>query len=448
MKFLILGLSLAILVFAATLPAQYDAAIFSSTGASPYSGYLALVNMARGTLTTVWTLPGMTSTTSQRTRGGVFGPDGLVYVGLWDHNGAGVVDPKTGAWIRYVVDHCNCVLGAPYQPAPNHDNVGGFGLCCIDGNVPPAPAPQSPSTTLRNTALIDFGLGRYAFDGWFPNTETDMSDFYPNLFKPGTFVGIPYGTADLTVTEYPLAPNPPQALALTTIVAISSQCYYDACWAEDGFIYAWGGSTVGFHQIDVRGKSSTVIPVTGMTTTTYAAVWNEPWERPGMKAHILSRADSTAYTLDLLARPIAAVKTTVLLPTAAGGAVNSAREAEEAQLSSWWTGAKPGERDFHLNFGPAHGGETAVLVPSRSGLARTPFVFGGLEIYLTLDTLTIVGFSGLLPYPPVAVLDSSGQADVIWKGFGARLGVTAYWQAVSLKGAALTDASNLIHVNM
>jgi hypothetical protein len=119
MKFLILGFTVPLLLLAGSLPAQHDAAIFSATGASPYSGYLSLVNMAKGTLTTVWTLPGMTSTTSQRTRGGVFGPDGLLYVGLWDHNGAGVVDPKTGAWIRYVVDHCNCVLGAPYQPAPN-----------------------------------------------------------------------------------------------------------------------------------------------------------------------------------------------------------------------------------------------------------------------------------------------------------------------------------------
>jgi hypothetical protein len=275
-----------------------------------------------------------------------------------------------------------------------------------------------------------------------------MSDFYPNLFKPGTFVGIPYGTSDLTVTEYPLAPKPPQALSLTTIVAISSQCYYDACWAEDGFIYVWGGSTVGFHQVDVRGKNSTVIPVTGMTTTTLAAVWNEPWERPGMKAHLCSRADSTVYTLDLAARPIAAVRTTVLLPAAAGGAVNSGREAEEAQLSSWWTGARPGERNFHLNFGSAHGGETAILVPSALGLARGPLVFSGLELYLTLDSLTVLGISGLLPYPPVVVLDSSGQSDVVWKGFGTRLGVTAYWQAVTLKGAALTDASNLIHVNM
>jgi hypothetical protein len=77
-----------------------------------------------------------------------------------------------------------------------------------------------------------------------------------------------------------------------------------------------------------------------------------------------------------------------------------------------------------------------------------PAVLNGLEIYLRLDSASLAGLNGFLPYAPVSILDSSGQADIHWRGLGVRLGISAYWQAFTVAGGGLTDASNIIHVNL
>ena len=432
-----------------TLPAQYDAAIFSSIATTnAHATYVSLIDMTTQTVTTIWKAPGVAAGSSQRNRGGVFGPDGLIYVSLIDYNGLGALDPKTGAWPKFVGDWRNDVMGFPYQPALNFDNVGGIGFCLIDGNQPPS--PPAPATS-KNTVLVDFGANKYTLDGWFPNTEVDMSDFYPNLFNPGTFVGVCYYANDHTLTEYPLAMNPPQALSLSTLATLSSlhHAYYDACCTEDGKIYVWAGSDSGIFQVDTRTNTSTLLPITGLAAgITYSCMWNEPWEKPGMKAYLLTRTDSTVYSIDLKARPLTAVATKVILPAIQGSRVNTGREAEESQLTSWWTGATPGQRTFHLNFGAGHAGETAILVPSATGLAASPMRLNGLEIHLALDSITMFALMNILPYPTMVTLDPGGQHDVIWRGFGSRLGVSAYWQALTLKGSTFTDASNIIHVNL
>ena len=63
--------------------------------------------MTTQTVTTIWKAPGVAAGSSQRNRGGVFGPDGLIYVSLIDYNGLGALDPKTGAWPRFVGDFRN-----------------------------------------------------------------------------------------------------------------------------------------------------------------------------------------------------------------------------------------------------------------------------------------------------------------------------------------------------
>jgi len=449
MKIIALATLCMVLLPGGALSAQYDAAIFSSISTTnAHATYVTLVNTASRTLTTIWKAPGIAAGSSQRNRGGMFGPDGLIYVSLIDYNGLGALDPVTGAWPRFVGDFRNDVMGFPYQPALNFDNVGGIGFCLIDGNQPPSPPAPAAS---KNTVLVDFATNRYTLDGWFPNTEVDMSDFYPNLFNPGEFVGVCYYANDHTVSGYPLAQNPPEALSLTTLATVSSlhRVYYDSCWAEDGNLYLWAGSDSGIFQVDIRTGASTLLPVTGLASgMTYGCMWNEPWEKSGMIAYVLPRTDQVVYSIDLAARPLKAVATGLVIPATQGTRVNTGREAEESQLTSWWTGAGPGQRTFHLNFGQGHAGEIAILLPSATGLAANPLVLNGLEVYLAIDSISLSGLTNVLPYTPMVTLDTSGQFDVIWKGTGARLGVSAFWQAVTMKGSTFTDASNIISVNL
>jgi len=416
----------------------FDSVVYTASfNSPPESGGIHFLDMAQGKVTTQYAFP-------ERNRGGIMGPDGRAYIGLWISNAVASVDPATGALVDIVKDGSNSILGAPYQLAPNHENVGGFGICCIDGNSAPAPAPANQ----RNTALVDFATKTFAFDGWFPNTELDQAGFFPNLFKPGTFVGVPRSSGDLAINEYPLAQTPPQALVLTTLVSLPSAGYFGCCWAEDGNIYVWGNQYVGMHVVDIRAHASTVVAVSGVYAPMFACLWAAPWEKPGMRAY-LSGSDYTVYSLDLMARPIIATKTTAVLKAPVMDFPIGACNAEDCQLCTWWSGAaKPGQRNFHLNFGQAHAGEVAVLVPSVSGLRPVPAVLNGLEIYLLLDSASLAGLNGFLPYAAVSVLDGTGQADVTWRGLGAKLGVSAYWQAYTFGAGGTTAATNIIHVNM
>ena len=439
MKIASIILSLLVICAGGQATAQhYDAVVFaSSINVDPiHFGGVYFLDTAANKVATHYLF-------TERNRGGLMGPDGFPYVGLWVTNGVASLDPATGAYLNKVTG-TNAVVGAPYALAPNYDNVGGFGICCIDGNVPPAPAPAAT----RNTALVDFAARTAAVDGWFPNTETDQAGFFPNLFKPGTFVGVPRHSSDLTITEYPLALSPPQALTITTLATLSSRGYFGATWAEDGMIYVWGSHFLGIHQVDIRKGTSTLIPVAGVYSPTYAALWTEPWENTGMKAFI-SGSNGDTFALDLLARPIIATQTLSLknIPLFSFPMVGC--NSEEGQLHSWWTSAaKPGQRNFHLNFGQACAGETGILVPSLTGLRSTPALLNGLEIYQSLDSVSMLGIGGALPYTAFTVLDSTGQADILWRGYGVKLGISAYWQAYTLKGSVFTDASNLIHVNL
>jgi len=416
----------------------YDAVVFSSAiNATPVDfGGIHFIDTATSRVTTQYTF-------TERNRGGFIGPDGLAYIGLWDTNGVGALDPATGVFVNTVTGS-NAVIGAPYALAPNYDNIGGFGICCIDGNVPPAPAPAAT----RNTVLVDFAARTAMVDGWFPDTETDQGGFFPNLFKAGTFVGVPRHSSDLSVSEYPLALTPPQALALTTLTSLSVRGYFGTTWAEDGMIYIWGSHFVGIQQVDIRQGTSTIIPVSGVYGPTYSAMWTEPWEKTGMKA-FLCGSNGDTFTIDLMARPIVATQVLTIkgLPLFCFPVCGC--NVETNQLCSWWSSAaKPAERIFHLNFGPAHAGEICILVPSLTGLRPLPALMNGLEVHLAIDSVSMAGVNGVLPYAPVVTLDSTGQADITWRGLGAKLGLSAYWQAFSLKGSVFTDVSNLIHVTL
>lgn len=433
--FLLLGLLWA----PATWGQNYDTVIFTTSVLSPPdSGGVLFYQSATHTVVTFYRF-------AERTRGGAIGPKGLVYVGLWLTNGVAALDPKTGSFVKTIADSSNRVLGAPYGIAPDHEAVGGFGVSLIDGNLPPAPAP----TATRNTARVNFGTNTFRLDGWFPNTETDNADFFPDPFRPGGFVGVPRWMGDLSLNRYPLAANPPQAITVTTLAVLGSPCHSDACWAEDGQLYLWGNHYMGMHVVDLRRGSSTLVPVKGIYAPTDAALWPEPWEKPGLKAFIVSGADDRVYALDLLQFPIVAVSTKGKLPVPVTDLPYAASSVHEAQLLSWWTGKnQPGVRTFHLNFGPAYGGATAILLPSLRGHAASPLRVHGLEIYLRFDAATTLALAGALPYPAFALLDKAGQATILWRGFGAPLGLDVSWQAYVLAGGVLRDASNLIRVRM
>jgi len=385
----------------------------------------------------------------QATRGSCFGPFGRIYYSAWTSNGIDVLDPVTGTWIKalQVTDSSNAIMGAPYQPVPFYDNVGGFGLFCIDGNSVTTPANH------RNTFIVDYSTTTPTFraDGYFPNTAVPMSDLYPNLFATGPgedFVSVGFYTSDQTVALYPLAVNPPSVIAPKTLVTLPYPSRYDATWCEDGNLYVPSDDTQNnmvMQVVDIRAKKVTTVPIQGLPATVgYAAIWAAPWEQPGMKGWICSDTDDTIYTVDLFARPMV-VTSVVALGQAVS--VNTGRHAEECQLASWLE-KQPGARTFFANFGPAFGGKVCVLVPSLSGIRKVPFQVGGLELHLQLDTATLLGLQGLLPYPNTIVLATNGQGSFLWRGFGAKLGIRSYWQALVIDQGGFVEASNLINVEI
>jgi len=426
------------------LPAQgpvFDAII------PAHAGSVFFFDSASGKITTA-----IPQATSQSARGACFGPTGLIYASAWTTNGIDVLDPTTGAWINsmQVTDPTNAIMGAPYQPCPNYDNVGGFGLMCVDGNAPPSPpAPASH----RNTFIVDYAGTKPTFraDGYFPNTKVPMSDFYPNLLANGPgeeFVGVGFYTSDQTVSLYPLAQNPPSVITPKVVATLPYPSRYDATWCEDGNLYIVSDDTQNgmvMQIADIRTQKVTTVAIQGLpSTAAYAAVWAAPWEQPGMKGWICSDQDDNIYSVDLFARPMVVTKVVALGQAVS---VNTGRHAEECQLCSWRE-SQPGARTFVANFGGSHGGKLCVLAPSISGILKFPFQVGGLELHLKLDTATLLGLQGLLPYPNAVFLATNGQASFLWRGFGVQLGIRSYWQAVVIDTTGIVEASNIINVEI
>jgi len=414
--------------------AQFDAAILC------HSGPVILFDTATSKATSI-----IPQALAQASRGGMFGPRGYIYTSNWTDNGIGVLDPVQGTWIAGLLtkDPSNFVMGAPYQPCPNYDNLGGFGILCVDGN--PAPTSLNPPANSRNTFVVDYSTPTPTFrvDGFFLNTDLPMTDMVPNPHGAG-FIGVGFGATDHKVDHYPLASPPLSTLTLTNLCNFPMDAMYDATVGEDGNYYVVAQNLMMI--CDTRAKTVTTVTMTGLPAG-YCGIWAEPWEKPGMKAFIVSDVDDSVYSVDLLAAPMA-VTSVVKLPNAGSYNINTARSAEECQLCSWKSDKK-GKRNFHVNFGPNALGQVCVLVPSLLGLNRNPLILSGLEIYLAIDDASRLGLQGFLPYPSSVFLGTSGEADILWNGFGTELGIQSYWQAVTFnKQGKFTDVSNIINVSL
>ena len=438
MRVVVLCLLLAATLSLPVLAQKYDAAIFT------HNGPIALYDSVAGKVTSL-----IPQARLQPSRGAMFGLNGRIYQGEWTTNGIDVWDPQVG-WVAglQVADSTNYIMGAPYQPCPNYDNLGGFGIFCVDGN------PSAVGLTDKSTFLVDYSALTPTFraDGKFPaTTEIPMSDMYPNLFatQPGEeFIGIGFPT-DQKVDIYPLAGAGPYPAAITPInlVTMPLPAQYDATWAEDGNLYVISNNAL--MAVDIRTRTVTTLQLTGLPTG-YAAIWCAPWEQPGMKAWICSDTDDTIYTVDLMALPpIPVTKTVKIGPSAYD--VNTGRHAEENQLLSWIDISKKG-RVFHAEFNPNYGGNAnvyAVLVPSMTGLSNRMILLGSLEIYLQLDQASFLALSGLL-YPNFKNLKTNGQVDFAFNYLGLPLGVRTYWQCVLFdsKSNQFLDATNIINVEI
>ena len=418
------------------LAAQYDAAVFGS------ASYVVLFNSQAGKTTTI-----IAQSQVQSLRGGMFGPTGLIYTSSWTSNGIEVLDPQTGAWIAGLaaLDSTNTIMGAPYQPAVNYDNLGAFGLFCVDGN-----SPNPASTLIRNTFVVDYSTSRptFALDGIFSNTNnTPMSDMFPNPFGAG-WVGIGFST-DQKIDLYPRAATPNTSITLTNLLTMPLPAQYDATFCEDGNFWVLASNNLMI--CDLRKQTASTIALQGVPAG-YGGIWCAPWEQPGMKAWIACDLDDTIYAVDLLASPIVATSL-VKFPFPAplphtDWAFNTGRSAEECQLCSWKVDLN-GKRNFHVNFGGKALGQACVLVPSLVGLSRNPLMMSGLEIYLGVDTASILALQGFLPYVSVRYLGTSGEVDFVWNGFGKELGIRTYWQALTFtSNGKVTDASNIINVGI
>jgi len=412
---------------------NFDAAIFN------HAGPVLLFDTGAGKVTSI-----IPQAASQAARGGCFGPTGYIYLSAWTTNGIDVLDPTMGQWIPglQVKDSSNLVMGAPYTPCPNYENLGGFGLMCVDGN--PAPTSLNPPANSRNTFVVDYSVSPPAFrtDGFFPNTNLPMSDWYPNPHGSG-FIGVGFATNDLKIDQYPIANPPLSSITLTNLCTSSLPIQYDATIGEDGLVYAMSN---GFMlKCDTVNNTVLTIKTSVMPASGYCGMWAEPWELPGMAAYVAHDTDDTVYKVDLLADPMVAVSV-VKLPAAYS--INSARDAQECQLCSWRADTS-GKRNFHVNFGGNALGQWCTLAPSLSGLTRNPLNLNGLDIHLGIDTATILALSGFLPYTHTVRLGTAGDVDILWNGFGSVLGISCYWQAVTYTNiGVVTDVSNVINVEL
>jgi len=316
-------------------------------------GTLILVDPARKEVTSSFPFP-----TNQAARG-VAASGGFAYVGMWTDNGIQRVDLNNGKWETIVKDSTNQVLGAPYQPVIDNGAIGGPGLVVVDGNPPPAPF------TGRNLATIDIRNRSFALDSVFPSIHLPMSDAFADPYIPDEIIGVGFSTSDQNVISIPIS-RKAQNVTPQVITRLKQPCLYDALIHENQKLYSWSSSPsfVGFECVDLdRLNSSQLIPVTGITHTGtgYGAWWNDPHENPGRKVFGVLDGNDTLYEVDLAQNPApaTAIKTTPGLPSST---YTTGRSIEEAELTSWRLG--PGSRNFHLDFGPAHGGRSTSSCPA------------------------------------------------------------------------------------
>lgn len=394
----------------------------------------------------------------QASRGGVHIQGYRWCQSAWTTNGIDVFDPYAKAWVANLqsADPTNFVLGAPYTPAVNYDNIGGVGLYVVDGNPPPS--SLNPPSGSRNTSTVDYSVTplhggtakpNVVVNGFFPNTNVPMSDFYADLFLPGNFIGVGFYTNDQKVDRYDILASPPGNLTLTRVASLPAPSEYDAAWAEDGNLYILRAG--GLMVLDPRtgtvtttGLSPSPIPSQG----TWGAIAVAPWEQPGMMAVIASDATDQTYLVDLLTGTVTSVQDLNTVTGVSNFFINSARNTEESQLVSWQKAdlkGNPVARVFYLTFGTQAAKKTAFLAPSLTGLASSPLQLGTLEIYLSIDVVTVMGLQGLLGYNPAVTLDSRGEGSVTLNYFGLPVGVNTWWQAVL---SDLSDASNIIGVQV
>jgi len=379
----------------------------------------------------------------QQTRGGCFGPYGMIYESAWLSNGIDVFDPVLGQWIPalQVKDPTNNEMGAPYTPCPNYDNLNGFGLFCVDGNPPPT--SLNPPANTRNTFLVDYSTPTptHRVDGIFSNTYTSMSDTIPNPHGAG-WIGVGFAATDQKVALYPLANPPLSNINVTTVCTLPFTSEYDATVVEDGKIYTLSNGFMLIIDV-VAGKASTMV-VSGLAGGS-CALWADAWEKPGMDAYAALAGTGTIHKLDLTTDPIVTTKILALPQTYS---INTGRHAEECQLCSW-KASTTGKRNFHVNFGGKALGQWCVLVPSLTGLTKMPLKVNGLQIHLALDNASFLALQGFLPYTLMSLLGTSGDVDILWNGFGSELGIRSYWQAVTFTQAGIfTDVSNVINVGL
>jgi hypothetical protein len=426
---------------AAAQAPKHDAAIFGT------STPLILIDTKSSTPLVTSLIPTVPSL--YVSRGLMFGPFDDIYVSDWTGNGIQAYDLALGAWdpAKQVTDSTNLLMGAPYQPCPDYENVGGFGLYCVDGNPPPT--SLNPPANHRNTFRVSYAgtKPQVVADGLFPDTNVPMTDMYANLHGAG-FIGVGFATNDFKVDLYPRN-STMTIFTPKTLVTLPQPSNFDATWGEDGLLYVFSylaGNVPVMQKVDTQKGTSSTVAITGLPVGLYGALWADRWEEPGMAAYICSDVDDTIYQLDLLADPMVCTK---ILPMGTALAINTARNAEETQLCSWWIDTK-GKRQFHVNFSRhASPGAASVLVPSTLGLARSPLVLNGNEIHLAIDpAVTIPALMGFLPYNNTVLLQTNGQGDHVWNGLGFILNVNAYWQAIAINQGKVEDVSNVINVRL
>lgn len=395
------------------------------------------------TVTTPGFAVGTITVGSQATRGNCVGPNGDVYVSMWTTNGIFEVDPNTGAITTICADATNATIGAPYDPVVNNEAVGGPGLWVVDGNPAPAPVP----TGNRNTVLVDINGLACTLDCYMSSTTyTPLSWSGQHPYNPGEFVTLGFTTSDMKADSYALATTPGSPCVITTVCVATNGFQYDGFMGEDCNLYGWSSSTtfVGFNKVDVANNACTTIalPITH-TGTGYAACWADVPEAPGFNAYVAYQ-DGNVYTVDMNTATITTMGP-IVFP---GGVttVTNANNAEENQLSSWLQ-TPGGVRNFHLNFGANDAGNAYYLAPSLTRNCTNPLTLSGLELWFTVDQITLFGLSGFLPYAPSGILDANGEADVTWNL--GQLGIqTAYWVALTINGGNVLDISNVMCVNM
>lgn len=419
----------AVLLGSGSLLAQVDAAL--QFAGIPPSG-VVLLDTTTGTTTTIRP-PG-----NDGTAGGVlFGPYGNLYYASRE-NGVAALNVANRSWDprRSVTDPSRNIIFTPWQPAWDYDNVGGPALVCLDQKQGVSPAPLFARQAFR----VDYSsfTPTVMLQGWYPIGERPSSDFFPDLYNPGSFVGVGEWTYDADVRRYTLPSSGPGPLTSTLMASQRFPSRSDATLLETGELAILADANVTF--VDLRTGFARDVRTQGVAGG-FGAIWSDPWERPGMTGRIVT--GHTLFDVDLGVDPVVATRS-VPLTLPQGAIVYCGRDAEECQLCAWVTNPATGARNFHLNFGRRAAGQTAYLAPSLSGLAPVAFPVAGLEIRLALDGATYLGLNNLLPYAPSVVLDGDGQADIAWSGLPDQPAVTAFWQAVTL--GSVSDASNIIGV--